>query len=385
MVAYSVLTLFRRWLDNTDASSIYFKHYNENEEDKYPTYSLCFHSTGNGALFDYFEMELFENFMLGPEELEMILEGKEINYTRRYLNFQNISNIKYEQYMLKLDDIVRNLEFSTDSDSYLYSYENFDGHGNVTGNDKEWPFYVSHTDPRTICFTQKSKYVQNLTRKNDVILLSLTRLKEWNKFMYLKLFAHHPGQLTRVLDTPIFNTMVDVINRQNNHMVFSISQVSILRKRADANVPCDQYLQDDESKLRQQIIKKNGCHPIYWEPLMELPNLSGRCNNSSQLRSVYHDIKDYKKVLKSYKAPCNEMRGVTTLQSQPYGYSDGYMFLDILYMEETYQEIVNHRDFTLQGFFSDCGGFVGMILGYSLLQVPHEIGKIWQMLRIRRN
>ena len=52
-------------------------------------------------------------------------------------------------------------------------------------------------------------------------------------------------------------------------------------------------------------------------------------------------------------------------------------------MDENYQEIVNKRDFTISSFFSDTGGFVGMILGYSILQIPSELAKLWGWCRAR--
>ena len=384
LVAISVVHLFRRWLDNTDASSIYFKKYNKNEKDKYPTYSLCFHSTGGGALFDSFAKKLLMNYAMNPAVLEMLLTGEEFIYRPQKTNFQNISDINYEQYMIKLEDIVLTLQFYVANDKLLFSYDNSEEHENLTGNDNEWPFYVSHVEPKTICFTRKSMYVKDLILKSDLISMSLEKMKGWNQYLYFKVFVHHPGQLTRVLDTPIFSSLVDDINDHCNHMIFYISQVTVLRKRFDSNTPCDQYLQDDESKLRQEIVTRAGCIPIYWESFKDLYNFTGRCQNSTQLRSIYYDIENFKTALDSYQPPCNEMRSVTTMQKQPY-YTNESIVLDIFYMEETYQEIVNYRDFTMQGFFSDCGGFIGMILGYSLLQIPNEIIRIWKTLRIRRN
>ena len=47
--------------------------------------------------------------------------------------------------------------------------------------------------------------------------------------------------------------------------------------------------------------------------------------------------------------------------------------LVVNYLEEMYQEIVNHRDFDMEMLGSSVGGFVGMFLGYSLWQCPEMI------------
>ena len=86
----------------------------------------------------------------------------------------------------------------------------------------------------------------------------------------------------------------------------------------------------------------------------------------------------------TYKPPCNDMKIVSSVLQQPHGYTDTYLYVEFLYMEETYQEIENRREFTIASFFSDTGGYVGMILGYSLLQTLTEIGKFWDRLRARQ-
>ena len=45
-------------------------------------------------------------------------------------------------------------------------------------------------------------------------------------------------------------------------------------------------------------------------------------------------------------------------------------------MDDSYQEIENVQDFNFESFFSSLGGFVGIFLGYSLLQVPDLLSNI---------
>ena len=41
--------------------------------------------------------------------------------------------------------------------------------------------------------------------------------------------------------------------------------------------------------------------------------------------------------------------------------------------DETYQEILNVKSFNVEALWSSIGGFVGIFLGYSLMQVPELI------------
>ena len=46
-----------------------------------------------------------------------------------------------------------------------------------------------------------------------------------------------------------------------------------------------------------------------------------------------------------------------------------------VYQEQYYQELEYLPDFDLETFISNVGGFVGIFLGYSLMQFPELLGK----------
>ena len=175
LAGISICYLFHRWLKNDDASSFDFKKYNDKEQHVYPTYSFCFHSTGGGVLFTQFETEIMQNFLLHKSDFEEILKGQEVIDFYGKFDFQNLSDIRYEEYMLKLEDILIKLDFLTDNEHDHYSYDSLEGIRNVTGKNKERPFYISHVDPAMICFSRKSKYVPKLIRKRDAVLLNLEK------------------------------------------------------------------------------------------------------------------------------------------------------------------------------------------------------------------
>ena len=60
------------------------------------------------------------------------------------------------------------------------------------------------------------------------------------------------------------------------------------------------------------------------------------------------------------------------------------LVLRFSYLNEEYQEIVNSKDFGLQSFWSNIGGFIGIFLGYSLLQTPDLFASIIVFLRRRK-
>ena len=48
--------------------------------------------------------------------------------------------------------------------------------------------------------------------------------------------------------------------------------------------------------------------------------------------------------------------------------------LKFLYEDNIYEEIENTKSFDLESFVSGVGGFIGIFLGYSILQLPELLG-----------
>ena len=55
--------------------------------------------------------------------------------------------------------------------------------------------------------------------------------------------------------------------------------------------------------------------------------------------------------------------------------------INFIYTERFYQEIENVQDFTFESFWSGVGGFVGIFLGYSLLQFPAFLDSVPTLIK----
>ena len=51
--------------------------------------------------------------------------------------------------------------------------------------------------------------------------------------------------------------------------------------------------------------------------------------------------------------------------------------ITISYATETFEEITNVRDFDIESLWSSAGGFIGLFLGYSLVQVSEILNINW--------
>ena len=52
-----------------------------------------------------------------------------------------------------------------------------------------------------------------------------------------------------------------------------------------------------------------------------------------------------------------------------------------VYAAKSYQEIRNREDFGFESFWSSVGGFIGIFMGYSLLQIPELLKHLPSFLR----
>ena len=133
-------------------------------------------------------------------------------------------------------------------------------------------------------------------------------------------------------------------------------------------------------KLRDEIMKRCGCVPPYWEPLDSNETSLPNCNSKEQLKGMADLLGKHREVIGSYNPPCNEMKVVSNVQEKELPYLSRFLQMEVSYMDEDYEEIVNEKDFNIESFFSGIGGFVGIILGYSIMHIPELLSAIWKFI-----
>ena len=155
----------------------------------------------------------------------------------------------------------------------------------------------------------------------------------------------------------------------NNQIEIQVAQVVILKKRPNAIIPCDPKIMDDDDYIREKVIRHVGCVPIYWTLIKPMDKAMPVCNTSSQMKELYNLTNNIETTLNMYTSPCQDMTIVTGMQIGQ-GLTTNHIDLKINYLSKFFQKITNQRDFNFESFFSGVGGFMGIFLGYSMLQIP---------------
>ena len=88
-------------------------------------------------------------------------------------------------------------------------------------------------------------------------------------------------------------------------------------------------------------------------------------------------------ILASFDPPCGEVDILPAIKQR-----EGSVFgpfLRVWYHKTTYQEIVNNRNIGVETCWSGIGGFIGIFIGYSLMQVPDVISSVfgWMMQHLQ--
>ena len=369
------VSFVKRFSDNDDATSITYRKFSETPEDKYPTVSVCF----KGAHFHWpYDLDLYNAFELTAEQLQLMLKGKpSFRYEyqpssrlfRRIPTFvNNQSYASYDKFHLKFSDWLLEAKFTTldETDSRF---------SNTRSNETviETSFNISYQIPDTICFARDSTYTSKLIRIEDSLIFD-RRLMESGVYANteIQVFIHYPGQLIRSLAIPSFiSSFRDY--QYEKLLTFKISQSTIIRRRS----ACNSTIEDYDTYLTNQVINKAKCIPSYWTEIIKDKSGLSLCTSLYQLQMVDKYTRDWKNVTEGSSRPCVDMYNIVGWNwLDPVGaQKSDESQIKFYYQEQYYQELRYLPDFDLETFISNIGGFVGIFLGYSMMQFPELIGK----------
>ena len=365
LLAAMVYEQLKTYIKNDDVSSLLYKKYKHHKEDVYPTFSVCV------VLYDggIFKHELgdsswpYWNFVRGLGE-----DGAR----------EKFSNIEYDDVVVDVRKMIL---------KYKRKSRGMDGKTkNLEVLDFESVFRISYQNPNRVCFTKK-----NFKEEMDLIKYDLVKLNyKWLtwKNSECHIYVHHKGQLIRSLTKPaviLFGKQLargkldgergfNYILRMRNNIV------EVLRKRPDANEKCDISLTNDDQKWHEVLINKHQCIPVFMKRFLQncsQQNQLPECNINQHRQVVfdYSPYDDFEATGKLYLPPCSEMSNVITINEDIARFDDRNITNLILKFEysSNYRETINRRNFNVYDLWSQIGGIVGIIIGYSMSQIPETL------------
>jgi len=302
----------------------------------------------------------------------MYLIGKENTVTEIF------SKINYDDVVIDMDGVFQKYQWKTKGQDSGPNTEKFLDFDSV--------FRVSHQDPNRICFTKKELEKEGRLIKYDLLKLTANWLPFNRRECHI--YVHHKGQLIRSLTKPtltLFGKSLHngklkgprgfeyIIRMRNNAM-------EVLRKRPDAIEVCNDTLKDDDSQWRQTLIQKIQCIPTFMKRFLShsiVRKQMQECNPAQykELDKIYSPYDNFHAAAKFYTPPCTQMSSIVTINEDLARFDDHNITSLILKFEYPldYKETVNKRAFIVYDLWSQIGGIVGIIVGYSLMQIPETL------------
>ena len=395
----------KRFFSNKDVSTVTIKKFltSDDKTDYYPTFSICLEEDNYGELYN--DTYLLEKGLTLDDSIKFqnMLKGKDVNKTI-------LSLTKSGKVMKSLQHIIcyffAKSRTGDEIDNWIKDIKCDIKDWLLTGNDDEhsilfesegkaMPFYISYRTPDKMCFTPKSSNERH-KRKEDILKLHLQWMTSSSEgglsATSLKIYAHGKGQLIRNFGKEIHNVQIFDLGPYpkektiKNKIEISFSYISLIKKRADSNIPCYSGELNDDFYIRKWIVDEVGCIPPYWSDLPTYSMESSICYTAKELEDAYKFINNIEETLDRLYESCTEMTIVSSIQSGSTNVeSKKRLFeINVNYLTESYQEIANQKDFSGEALWSGIGGLVGIFLGYSIMQVPDTFLAIKQKFMERK-
>ena len=285
-----------------------------------------------------------------------------------------------------------------------------------------FPFQKVYQDPRKICYSPilyPDRYVKNSHFTLDLQEFSNLFGSEIGSGVSaaLTIHVHMRGQFLRSIGKEVAAlTIQDLISYcpkcsgnfegipYGTNLKYDISQVTAIKSRSDSNNPCNSDLHIEDDKIIEVILKHEevNCIPLFWIGMHNFSSRFPKCSTASQykkIREMTSGFTSFEEIRKRYDPPCDEMSIVTNVQrlqgreeqikymgelqfdvEEEPGLWKQNIYLDIQFRQanDVYQNITNTRGFTGESCWSGIGGFIGIFVGVSLMQIPVLLLRFYQ-------
>ena len=206
---------------------------------------------------------------------------------------------------------------------------------------------------------------------------------------------HYPGQRYRFSNSKIGWAGEEPKTKELKSYImhFRINNIEVMNQRNTKTTPCKEQNVEEDDTLKSYLIRTINCTPPYWKS-PEDGNTS-MCSSKDQMRKFYNfDIGnfiypcrrltqasyEYSEYVSRYYNNLIRADLLENLRHEPGSLLKNVSFdsfsVSLQFSSDRYKEIVLSRQFDLQNLIGNAGGYVGICVGYSFLQLPKSITMI---------
>ena len=359
-----------------------YRDYHSGENNVYPSISLCF-----GNIFDEIELQ---KYGINSSEYEDFLRGRNVS--------KDLFDIPYERVTLNPIDFLLGIEMYQQLSNkkvnldqhYWYDFTKT----NKSDNLYNLHLYVDQFNEwlGTLykCMTLDIPFIndEHLNRIVIVMKKSIFPNSKRPKFfkgrnMFLVSIAY-PNQRIRYSNEKI--VWSEEPSNASYVMKFYVMSVEVIQFRQKKSKPCNPRWKEDDLIIKEKIMSNTKCAPPYWETLEKVTPYP-KCSKKEEMRNIFDDISWDK-----LDTPCRIITKSTYFDTEfpSDRYDDkfedknpGNYFSARFYFPRPYfKEIRLVRSFDVETMIGNGGGYIGLCLGYSFLQLPTFLHDVWKKFKL---
>ena len=350
-----------QYLLDEDVSLVHFVAFHKNKRNIYPSVSLCFDKPFLTEEFERHETGInssaYADFLLGTDWNDKM---KSINFNEvtkdpkdYFLGYCGLTNNWKRFYSSKITDMLDWACHHIDRENQLDHVES-----GIYGTTYGYQNYIWK------CLAIDVPYIQNETVKNFQILMntSILPVESTGRYAFC-IIIHYPHQLLRSTDR-----RCEPMERKEQKIQFDIRTLQVVIQRNKPSQTCMEDVENDDDAIMTSMIQNLGCKPNYWN----INSTASDCSNKSQMAYLNHQTPHHYATYPN--PPCQRVRkALYEYVKANRNATDGVFVLKMRYEDETFMAIEQSRAYTIQSLVGNAGGYLGLFLGYAILQIPQFI------------
>ena len=165
---------------------------------------------------------------------------------------------------------------------------------------------------------------------------------------------------------------------------YKLKGVERIKRRNKRNQPCYEDWKNYDSMIYRDYAKRLGCTPPYFSSISDIPS----CSSKEQMTAFPFTKRsdDYGK-----PEPCEGLETIDyefeehlteNFIDEASLYINGYFWFGLYIPDQKFKEIVQIKDIDINTLIGYIGGYIGLILGYSILQIPEYLLVLYKKLNL---
>ena len=335
-----------RFVQDEDVSLISFRTFHKEEDNLYPTTTLCFYNP--------FLKNQLEQYGQGINvtSYSHYLQGKILDDRMKYISYDNVT-IKMEDYLLGMSGKLENGSYfwlyDADSETPLYHLA------------RDPPYYTSFRSGLNKCFSFELPYIPRTVIWSLFITVKTNIFPNGDRFQKVtfdgsdptkggfKVSFHYPKQRFRSSFNMKYQWSKPTWKEEEKrkklgyYMQFRIRGIEVLTHRHKRNDPCNEDWRNDDPNFTEQVLRNVGCTPPQLLNFSQLPI----CSTKEKL-SECHEVLNYPTTLdlSKYDIPCREIEKLQYEYTEDYattqnddGENREYFQIRLYFADTTYKYI----------------------------------------------